>query len=88
MDEIKYKKENNQYISAFQREEVVTHMLGYLDEEKIDMNEGELFLVGYLDTPQWVDAQKALPERLHPALRELALLVDERYNTSFHSSLV
>lgn len=88
MNEIIYKKENNQFITPLKREFVITHMLGYLDEEKIDMNDEDMYLLGYLDASQWVDAKVVLDEEYHPALRELSLLVDERYETNFHSNLM
>ena len=80
---LRYKKHLNEFITALQRKTVYDHMIGYLDSEKIDMRESPIYLLGYLDTPQWVDALKVLEAEYHPALRELAQLVDEEYSTSF-----
>ena len=67
-------------------EEALHHMFGYVEES---LHQGtDLHVLGYLDTPQWIDALSALPMKFRPSLLDLAKKVDRQYNTSFHDQMV
>ena len=61
---------------------VLAHMLGYLTEEQNDdareqgLGSDVTHLLGYLDTPQWIDAYRYFSS------------VDEIYNTNFRKEMV
>lgn len=62
-------------------EMALEHMIGYVDENQHSSD--EIHTLGYLDTPQWIDAIKVLPKHLHISVRNWAVKVDKRYKTNF-----
>ena len=74
---------------------VLAHMLGYLTEEQNDdakeqgLGSDVTHLLGYLDTPQWIDAYRyfdSVDDRREVV--ELAKKVDSVYNTNFRKEMV
>lgn len=74
---------------------VLAHMLGYLTEEQNDkareqgLGTNITHLLGYLDTPQWIDAYRyfsSVNDRREVV--ELAKRVDEIYGTDFRKEMV
>jgi len=69
-------------------EEVLDHMINYV-EEKLHTSDN-LHILGYLDTPHWVEAVtlyfKDQAEHIL-ALKALAKQVDKRYKTDFHGDI-
>jgi hypothetical protein len=70
----------------------LNHMLGYLTEEQTSdakdqgLENDTIHMLGYLDTPQWIDAYKYLNEKSE--LLALAKRVDNAYGTKFCSEML
>jgi hypothetical protein len=73
---------------------VLAHMLGYLTEAQNEdaRNQGlesdVAYLLGYLDTPQWIDAYKLFQLDDREALLKLAEKVDDTYDTNFRKEMI
>jgi hypothetical protein len=70
------------------------HMLGYItDGQKEDakaqgLEDNDMHMLGYLDSPQWVEASKVLTGASRSDLIDLAKKVDSVYGTDFHGDIV
>jgi hypothetical protein len=73
---------------------VLEHMLGYLSEEQVEdarkqgLGNDEIHLLGYLDTPQWIDAYKIFELDEREKLLRLVQKVDDVYGTRFYNEMV
>lgn len=69
--------------------EVLQHMRDYVDYPQ--QTRDDMHTLGYLDTPQWIDAISQMPNAKDPAyiaeLKALAKKVDARYSTSFEMDI-
>ena len=76
------------------RSEVLTHMLGYVNEDQQadadsqGLCDDDIHLLGYLDTPHWIEATGMFTGENLTELKALAKRIDTRYNTNFHGDIL